>query len=286
MGSYFTTGNSTKHDELHDTADRPITSIIVPQICVQLQIYYVITYWIRRNNLHSFPRDIIDIIVSTFTFQNIFDTEHDFKLLCNGRIRSHSIDPVSRQTNKHPNQMYDYLFKFLIIGDSGVGKTALIERFTDDIFGHAFGHAWDFKIITKEIYNKRFKLQIWDTCGQEGFQNIYKSDYRGAHGILMVYDITDEDSLNNIKYWNNSINKYQTKYIHRIVVGNKSDLIQDRCVLFEKAQQLCNEININECMEVSAKTNDKVDDVFMLLTKQIYAYSQLSLKRYTTPFHD
>eukprot|EP01084_Bolivina_argentea_P142260 249937_1 len=281
MGSYFTTANSTKHD-------RPIPSIIVPQICVKRQMYYIITYWIRTNNLHSFPRDIIDVIVNTFTFQNVFDTEHDFKLFWNGRIRSHSVDPVRRQTNKRPNQVYDYLFKLLVIGDSGVGKTALMERFTDDSFGHAYisNIGVDFKIITKEIYNKRCKLQIWDTCGQERFETITKSYYRGAHGILMVYDITDEGSLHNIKYWNNQINKYQTQYIHRIVVGNKSDLIKHRTVPFEKAQRLCNEININECMEVSAKTNDKVDDAFIFLAKQIYAYGQVSLTRYTTPFHD
>ena len=102
-----------------------------------------------------------------------------------------------------PNATYDYLIKLLLIGDSGVGKSCLLLRFSDDAFNTSFitTIGIDFKIRTVEIDNKRCKLQIWDTAGQERFRNITSAYYRGAMGILLVYDITDEQSFANIRNW-------------------------------------------------------------------------------------
>ncbi len=102
-----------------------------------------------------------------------------------------------------PNATYDYLIKLLLIGDSGVGKSCLLLRFSDDAFNTSFitTIGIDFKIRTVEIDNKRCKLQIWDTAGQERFRTITTAYYRGAMGILLVYDITDEQSFANIRNW-------------------------------------------------------------------------------------
>ena len=107
-----------------------------------------------------------------------------------------------------PNATYDYLIKLLLIGDSGVGKSCLLLRFSDDAFNTSFitTIGIDFKIRTVEIDNKRCKLQIWDTAGQERFRTITTAYYRGAMGILLVYDITDEQSFANIR----------NLYMHRI----------------------------------------------------------------------
>jgi Ras-related protein Rab-1A len=98
---------------------------------------------------------------------------------------------------------YDYLFKILVIGDSAVGKSCLLMRFAEHSFtdNHISTIGVDFKIRTIDIEGKDCKLQIWDTAGQDRFKNIISSYYRGAHGILVVYDISDLESFVNVKHW-------------------------------------------------------------------------------------
>uniref|UniRef100_A0A3B4XGM9 RAB1A, member RAS oncogene family a n=1 Tax=Seriola lalandi dorsalis TaxID=1841481 RepID=A0A3B4XGM9_SERLL len=95
---------------------------------------------------------------------------------------------------------FDYLFKLLLIGDSGVGKSCLLLRFADDTYTESYISTIgvDFKIRTIELDGKTIKLQIWDTAGQERFRTITSSYYRGAHGIIVVYDVTDQVSTHNL----------------------------------------------------------------------------------------
>merc|ERR1712023_429870 len=120
---------------------------------------------------------------------------------------------------------YDYLFKLLLIGDSGVGKSSLLLRFADDTYTQSYISTIgvDFKIRTVELEGKTIKLQIWDTAGQERFRTITSSYYRGAHGIIVVYDVTDIDSFNNVKQWLCEIDRYACENVNKLLVGNKCE---------------------------------------------------------------
>ena len=123
------------------------------------------------------------------------------------------------------NHKYDHLFKLLIIGESGVGKTCLLLRFTDDSFtaNHLTTIGIDFKIKIINLENKLIKLQIWDTAGQERFRTITKTYYKGAHGIILTYDVTDENSFKNIKNWIKQIEQNAQTNVCKVRVGNKCD---------------------------------------------------------------
>lgn len=127
---------------------------------------------------------------------------------------------------------YDYLIKLLLIGDSGVGKSCLLLRFSDGSFTTSFitTIGIDFKIRTIELDGKRIKLQIWDTAGQERFRTITTAYYRGAMGILLVYDVTDEASFNNIRNWIRNIEQHASDNVNKILVGNKADMDESKRV--------------------------------------------------------
>ncbi|KAJ0792093.1 putative small GTP-binding protein [Helianthus annuus] len=166
---------------------------------------------------------------------------------------------------------YDYLIKLLLIGDSGVGKSCLLLRFSDGSFTTSFitTIGIDFKIRTIELDGKRIKLQIWDTAGQERFRTITTAYYRGAMGILLVYDVTDESSFNNIRNWIRNIEQHASDNVNKILVGNKADMDESkRAVPTAKGQALADEYGI-KFFETSAKTNLNVEQVFFSIAKDI-----------------
>ncbi len=171
-------------------------------------------------------------------------------------------------------QDYDYLFKVLLIGNSSVGKSSLLLRFVDnqwsDLFVPTIGV--DFKIRTMEIDNKNVKLQIWDTAGQERFKNITASYYRGAHGIFVVYDISDTESFKNINNWLIEIEKNANKNVYKILVGNKCDLEDKRTVSYQQGKELAETYGM-QFIETSAKSNTNVDEAFHLLGKEVMKLS-------------
>ncbi|KAH0667544.1 hypothetical protein KY285_028750 [Solanum tuberosum] len=126
----------------------------------------------------------------------------------------------------------------------------------------------DFKIRTVEQDGKTIKLQIWDTAGQERFRTITSSYYRGAHGIIVVYDVTDQESFNNVKQWLSEIDRYATPNVNKILVGNKSDLVASRVVSYETAKAFADEIGI-PFLETSAKDASNVEESFMAMTAAI-----------------
>ena len=185
---------------------------------------------------------------------------------------------------------YDYLFKLLLIGDSGnnyimmcdvmwcnvicnylgVGKSCLLLRFADDTYTDSYISTIgvDFKIRTVDLDTKTIKLQIWDTAGQERFRTITSSYYRGAHGIIIVYDITDKESFDNVRQWLFEIDRYASENVCKLLVGNKSDLSNKRAVEYDAAKAFADELTI-PFLETSAKNATNVEQAFLTMAAQI-----------------
>jgi len=168
------------------------------------------------------------------------------------------------------NAAYDFLIKLLLIGDSGVGKSCLLLRFSDDAFTSSFitTIGIDFKIKTIELDGKRIKLQIWDTAGQERFRTITTAYYRGAMGILLVYDVTDEQSFQNIRTWIRNIEQHAAQNVDKVLIGNKCDMEADKQVDTARAQRLADEYGV-QLFEASAKNNINVTEAFTHIAKDI-----------------
>ncbi|ROL47862.1 Ras-related protein Rab-13 [Anabarilius grahami] len=156
---------------------------------------------------------------------------------------------------------YDFLFKLLLIGDSGVGKTCLIIRFAEDNFNSTYISTIgiDFKVKTIEVEGKKVKLQVWDTAGQERFKTITTAYYRGAMGIILVYDITDEKSFENIQNWMKSIKENASAGVSQMLLGNKCDIEAKRKVSKEIGEKLAKEHGIR-FFETSAKSSINVEE--------------------------
>jgi len=179
---------------------------------------------------------------------------------------------------------YDYLFILVLIGDSGVGKSCLLLRFADDKWTDTYISTIgvDFKIRTIELDGKTIKLQIWDTAGQERFRTISSTYYRGAHGIMVVYDITSKESFVNVRRWLVEIDKYAREGVNKLLVGNKSDLAEDtgagaalvapRQVAMKEGEEFARTLENGQgipFVEASAKNGNFVDTAFLLMAHQI-----------------
>ena len=161
----------------------------------------------------------------------------------------------------------DYSFKLLIIGESGVGKTSILLRFTDDYFSDKFMSTIgvDFKVKELEVDGKHVKLQIWDSAGQERFRNITMSYYRNSSGIIIVYDVTNHTSFDHVNNWIEEVRKY-VPGSPLMLVGNKADLEDERKVQFEEGQELAEKHNLI-FLETSAKTALNIEDTFEKFTR-------------------
>lgn len=179
---------------------------------------------------------------------------------------------------------HDYFFKILLIGDSGVGKSCLLLRFADDSWtdSHISTIGVDFKIKTLNCDQKVIKLQIWDTAGQERFRTITSSYYRGAQGIILVFDCTDMESFNNVKQWLGEIDRYACENVNKLLVGNKTDLVQGRVVDKSVAQEFADSMSI-PYIETSAKNATGVEDAFMLMARAIKDRLASSTDSVSTP---
>lgn len=130
------------------------------------------------------------------------------------------------------NTKYDYAFKFILVGDTGVGKTSLISRFISGEFNidHEFTVGVEFGAKTITLANKLIKLQIWDTAGQEEFKAVTRSYYRSSAAALVVFDTTRKDTFRSVARWVEDIRNNGKKDSVLVLVGNKIDLVQDRMV--------------------------------------------------------
>lgn len=168
------------------------------------------------------------------------------------------------------NTEYDHLFKVLMVGDSGVGKSCMLLRFVDQQYNETYISTIgvDFRIKTVEIAGKKVKLQIWDTAGQERFRTITSSYYRGAHGIMVVYDTTSEHSFTNVKQWIHEITRYAGDHIEKILVGNKCDQTTRKEVNYTTGKQLADDLGMN-FIETSAKSGTNINELFINFANQL-----------------
>lgn len=165
---------------------------------------------------------------------------------------------------------YSYLFKYIIIGDSAVGKSCLLLRFTDKRFQpvHELTVGVEYGTRMLLLGNKPIKLQIYDTAGQETFRSITRAYYRSSAGVLLVFDLTRRSTFYHIQQWLDDAKRYASPFLVGILVGNKSDMIEQREVTSEEGLKWAQEHNL-QYIETSAKTADNVEQAFRLTAERI-----------------
>ncbi|XP_030608463.1 ras-related protein Rab-12 [Archocentrus centrarchus] len=180
---------------------------------------------------------------------------------------------------KMPPRPADFKLQIIIIGSRGVGKTSLMERFTDDTFCEACKSTVgvDFKIKTVELRGKKIRLQIWDTAGQERFNSITSAYYRGAKGIVLVYDITKQETFDDLPKWMKMIDKYASEEAELLLVGNKLDCETDRIISRQQGERFASRISGMRFCEASAKDNFNVDEIFLKLVDDILSKMPLEV---------
>jgi len=164
------------------------------------------------------------------------------------------------------------------------GFSIIKNLFSEDAFNSTFISTIgiDFKIRTIELDGKKIKLQIWDTAGQERFRTITTAYYRGAMGIMLVYDITSEKSFENIKNWIRNIEEHASADVEKMILGNKCDMNDRRQVNKDKGEQLAIEYGI-KFMETSAKAGMNVEEAFFTLARDIKSKTEKKLEATNPP---
>jgi Ras-related protein Rab-1A len=165
---------------------------------------------------------------------------------------------------------YDYIFKIVLIGDTCVGKSCILVRFSDDVFveNYVTTIGVDFRFKTMIIKNKIAKIQIWDTAGQERYRSITTAYYRGAAAIIICCDSTNKESFYNINNWIEEISKYTDKDVDKLILMNKCDLIEERKIDKNEISKFEKESGL-KVMEVSAKTGKGVDKAFEYIIEKL-----------------
>lgn len=162
-----------------------------------------------------------------------------------------------------PGSDYDFLLKIIFVGDSGVGKSALLKSFMGEEFTKHYVSTIgvDFEIKQTVMNNKKVHLQIWDTAGQERFRTITTSYYRSSDAILLVFDVSDANSFKNLATWLDNAREYARKDVAMMLIGNKADLQSERAVDYKTAKQFADD-NFLPYLETSAKTVTNVEQAF------------------------
>ena len=172
---------------------------------------------------------------------------------------------------KNNNSRIDYIYKALLLGDTTVGKTCILLKYTDKIFQetHMMTIGLDYRLKTMKLKSgKEVKLQIWDTAGQDRFRSITKNYYKGSHGIILIYDVTSLKTFENVKSWISQINEEISDKVVIYLVANKIDMETERKVSTKEGQKLAEELGV-PFIETSAKTGVGIDNVFNDMVERI-----------------
>ncbi|XP_040573526.1 ras-related protein Rab-14 isoform X1 [Lepeophtheirus salmonis] len=186
-------------------------------------------------------------------------------------IKKSSTTNIIRRVMSSAPYNYSFIFKYIIIGDMGVGKSCLLHQFTEKKFlsdcPHTIGVEFGTRII--EVSGQKIKLQIWDTAGQERFRAVTRSYYRGAAGAILVYDVTRRHTYNHLSSWLTDARNLTNPNTVIFLIGNKCDLEGQRDVSHEEARQFAEENGLM-FVEASAKTGQHVEDAFLETAKKVY----------------
>ena len=166
---------------------------------------------------------------------------------------------------------YEYLIKILIVGDSTVGKTNFIKKYVENKFNESYFASTGIDLITTsiKIEGKSFKIQIWDTAGQEKYRAMTKNLFLKTQGIVIIFDISNETSFINLKSWMNDIKEECSADIPMILVGNKLDLEDKRVIDKERAMEFAKNEKL-EYIETSSKTGENINKALSLIIEKIY----------------
>ena len=165
----------------------------------------------------------------------------------------------------------EFVFKILLLGDSEVGKSCFLMRYSDNVFveNYITTIGLDYKLKSVKLDSgKTIKVQLWDTAGQDKYRTIAKNYFKGSHGILLLYDVTKQSSFQNIRDWIQDIREEVSQKAIIFLIGNKIDLVDKRKISKEKGIELAEEYKL-PFFEASAKSGEKVDEVFKALYKKI-----------------
>ncbi|XP_070996833.1 ras-related protein Rab-19-like [Oncorhynchus clarkii lewisi] len=179
------------------------------------------------------------------------------------------------------DESFDFLFKIILIGDSNVGKTCVVQSFKSGQFSERQQNTIgvDFTVRTVDIEGKKIKMQVWDTAGQERFRTITQSYYRSAHGAMIAYDITRHGTFDSVSNWIREVELYGAANVVLCLIGNKSDLESERQVLFQEACCMAEERGILAALETSAKEAQNVDDAFMMMARELLARNGTAVRQ-------
>ena len=175
------------------------------------------------------------------------------------------------------NDEYDLLIKALLIGDSNVGKTTIIGKYLDKNFSEKTLNTvgLDLKYVKLNINDMKIKLQLWDTAGQERFRSMTTSYYRAVNVIIIVFDVTSQNSFDHIKEWMNNIKQFAKLGVMKVIVGNKIDLNDERIVTYNEGKNFAESFNI-KYFETSAVTREGIVELFETICKD---YSKTKRKK-------
>ncbi|CAD8077816.1 unnamed protein product [Paramecium sonneborni] len=166
----------------------------------------------------------------------------------------------------------EQIVKLLLTGSGAAGKSAFMFKYTENMFTDSYlpTIGVDFKVQHFELNGKAIKAQIWDCAGQERFMTITSSYFKGAHGIFIFYDVTDKQSFNDIQKWLDQADKFGQASVPKMLIGNKTDLKDQRQITFEEGKQFADASGMS-FLEISVKDGLNVQQAILSMTLEILA---------------